>query len=140
MEMGKKIKLQLEEKNKYANTSSLNGSGGSNCGGGDNQSDPYVRKSDLADFVRKGDLADFVKKEDLKNFVTKSELRDELNLLRKDMVTKSDLTEALSNFVTKADLKEELKNFATKEELKALEIKMDNGFAHLEKLILNIRN
>jgi hypothetical protein len=119
MEMGKKIKLQLEEKNKYANTGGLNGSSDSNCGRGDNQSDPYVRKSDLAnfvrksdltealsifvtkadlkeelkDFVRKSDLVDFVRKEDLKEFVTKSELRDELNELRKDMVTKDEFNE-----------------------------------------------
>jgi hypothetical protein len=142
MEMGKKIKLQLEEKNKYVGNSGLNGSGGSNCGGVDNQSDPYVRKSDLKeelkDFVRKSDL-----KEALSNFVTKSELREELNLL------KTDLKEELKDFVRKEDLKnfvtkDELnqletnlrKDMATKDELNKLSIRMDNGFNELKQLIL----
>jgi hypothetical protein len=140
MEMGKKIKLQLEEKNKYVGNSGLNGSGGSNCGGVDNQLDPYVRRSELKYELNelrtelKNDL-----KEELRGFVTKDELKEELNLLRKDManfVTKADLKEALSNFVTKADLREELKNFVTKDELKyelnKLTLKMDNGFERMD--------
>jgi hypothetical protein len=146
MEMGKKIKLQLEEKNKYVNTNGLNGSGDSNCGGGDNQSDPYVRKSDLADFVRKSDLAnfvtkadlkeelkDFVRKEDLKEFVTRSELKEELNVL------KTDLKEELKDFVKRSELKYELnqletnlrKDMATKDEMNA-------GFNEIKQLILAI--
>jgi hypothetical protein len=113
MEMGKKIKLQLEEKNKYVNNSGLNGSSGSNCGGDDNQSDPYVRKSDLKeelkDFVRKSDLT-----EALSNFVTKAELREELNLLRKDMA-----------------------NFVTKDEFNNRFDKLEERFVRLETIILN---
>jgi hypothetical protein len=145
MEMGKKIKLQLEEKNKYVNTGGLNGSGGSNCGGDDNQSDPYVRKSDLtvalSNFVTKSELKHELNelrielkndlKEEIKDFVTRSELRHELNQLE---------TNLRKDMVTKADLKEELKNFVTKDELNELRGEMNSGFAHLEKLILANKN
>jgi hypothetical protein len=114
MEMGKKIKLQLEEKNKYANTSGLNGSGGSNCGGGDNQSDPYVRRS---------------------------ELKEELNLLRKDMVTKSDLKEELKDFVRKNELKCELNQLETNlRKDMATKTEMSEGFKRIENMIFLVCN
>jgi hypothetical protein len=126
MDMKRKTQLQLEEKNKYVNNNGLNGSSSSNCGGGDNQSDPYVRKSDLtvalSIFVTKADL-----KEELKDFVRRSELKYELNQLE------TNLRKDMANFVTKDEFNEKFSS------LEARLDKIEKRFDRLEEIILSSR-